>query len=101
MGVKLKQVLLFPFTKFRRKKRTKTRANLPSSSSSSSSSTGKTVVSGDGFCGGFCCARPRTLESADDSKPSDPNDPTFTYDMLRTLIEKNHFHSGDCNPHSA
>ncbi|KAK8515549.1 hypothetical protein V6N13_139474 [Hibiscus sabdariffa] len=96
MGVKLKQVLLFPFTKFRRKKRTKTRPSLPSSSSS-----GKTVVSGDGFCGGFCCARPRTSESADDSKPSDPNDPNFTYDMLRTLIEKNHFHSGECNPHSS
>ncbi|GMJ15618.1 hypothetical protein HRI_005231000 [Hibiscus trionum] len=91
MRIKLKRVLLFPFSKFRRKKRRKARTGRHSSSS-----WGKRVVSG----GGFCCLRPRTLESADESKPSDPNDPTFTYELLRTLIEKNHFYSEECNPHS-
>ncbi|KAK8520479.1 hypothetical protein V6N13_031073 [Hibiscus sabdariffa] len=94
-GIKIKQVLLFPFTKFkrrRRRKRTKTIANRPWYSCS-----GRRVFSG----GGFCCRPPRILESvADESKSNDPNDPTFTYEMLRTLIEKNHFYSDECNPHS-
>ncbi|TYG38830.1 hypothetical protein ES288_D13G254800v1 [Gossypium darwinii] len=102
MGVKLKQVLMFPFVKFRKKKKKKQAKPLakPSLSSSSSFSSSKRVGSGGGFYGGFCCTRPRTLESADDSNTSDPNDPNFTYEMLKTLIEKNQFYSKECNPHS-
>ncbi|XP_022719098.1 uncharacterized protein LOC111277140 isoform X2 [Durio zibethinus] len=94
---KVKQVVLFPFAKFnkKKKKKTKTSAKMPSFSSS-----GKRVGSGGGFCSGFCCTQPRTLESPADSKTSDPNDPTFTYEMLKALIESNHFYSEDCNPHS-
>ncbi|XP_051132436.1 uncharacterized protein LOC127252340 [Andrographis paniculata] len=47
----------------------------------------------------FCPKPPRKAESAGDSPTSDPNSPEFTYDMLRTLIEKNNFYSRDCNPH--
>ncbi|TYJ02582.1 hypothetical protein E1A91_A13G239100v1, partial [Gossypium mustelinum] len=102
MGVKLKQVLMFPFVKFRKKKKKKQAKPLakPSLSSSSSFSSSKRVGSGGGFYGGFCCTRPRNLESADDSNSSDPNDPNFTYEMLKTLIEKNQFYSKECNPHS-
>ncbi|KAG8471685.1 hypothetical protein CXB51_036283 [Gossypium anomalum] len=101
MGVKLKQVLMFPFVKFRKKKKKQAKPLAkPPLSSSSSFSSSKRVGSGGGFYGGFCCTRPRTLESADDSNSSDPNDPNFTYEMLKTLIEKNQFYSKECNPHS-
>ncbi|MBA0844335.1 hypothetical protein Goarm_001435, partial [Gossypium armourianum] len=87
------------FRKKKKKKQAKPLAK-PSLSSSSSFSSSKRVGSGGGFYGGFCCTRPRTLESADDSSTSDPNDPNFTYEMLKTLIEKNQFYSKECNPHS-
>ncbi|WRX23869.1 hypothetical protein QQP08_017008 [Theobroma cacao] len=92
---KVQQVVLFPFAKSKKKKQTKTRAKL-----SSFSSSGKRVDAGGGVCSGFCCTRPRTLESPADSKRSDPNDPTFTYEMLKALIESNHFYCKECNPHS-
>ncbi|KAK4424478.1 hypothetical protein Salat_1641200 [Sesamum alatum] len=48
-----------------------------------------------------CCfglRKPRTLSSSGESPTSDPNSPTFTSDMLRTLIEKNDFYSKEYNP---
>ncbi|KAL2231344.1 UNVERIFIED_CONTAM: hypothetical protein Sindi_1728800 [Sesamum indicum] len=47
-----------------------------------------------------CCLslrKRRTLSSSGESPTSDPNSPTFTFDMLRTLIEKNDFYSKECN----
>lgn len=98
MGEKVKRLVLFPFLKSKKKKKqTKTTSKL-----SSLSSSGKRVGSGAGagFCiGGFCCTRPRTLESPPDSKSSDPNDATFTYDRIKDLIETNRFYSKECNTH--
>lgn len=47
----------------------------------------------------FCFSRPKTPESPADSQVSDPEDPTFAHVMLRDLLEKNDFYSGECNPH--
>lgn len=47
----------------------------------------------------FCISRPKTLESPVESHTSDPNDPTFTLEMVRDLLEKNDFYSRECNPH--
>ncbi|XVE89482.1 hypothetical protein DITRI_Ditri20bG0000400 [Diplodiscus trichospermus] len=98
MEAKVKQVLLSPFAKSKKKKKNK--QNKTSSKLSSFSSSCKRICSGDGICSGFCCTLPRTLESPADSIATDPNDATFTYDMLKTLIENNHFYSKECNPHS-
>ncbi|XVF31543.1 hypothetical protein REPUB_Repub16aG0154800 [Reevesia pubescens] len=93
---KVKQVVMFPFAKSKKKKKqTKTSAKL-----SSFSSSGKRAGSGGGVCSGFCCLQPRTLESPTGFKTSDPNDPTFTYEMLKALIGSNPFYSKECNPHS-
>lgn len=47
----------------------------------------------------FCFKQPFTLESSAESFTSDPNDSSFTYEMLSSFIEKNDFYSKDCNPH--
>lgn len=47
----------------------------------------------------LCVNQPWTIESAGESPTSDPNSPKFSFDMLRELIEKNDFHSKECNPH--
>ena len=99
MEAKVKQMVLvlFPFAKSKKKKKkkqAKTSAKL-----SSFSSSGRRVRSACGVCSGFCFTQPRTLESPADSKTSDPNDATFSYDMLKALIERNHFYSKECNPH--
>ncbi|KAK4743532.1 hypothetical protein SAY87_001533 [Trapa incisa] len=47
----------------------------------------------------FCIGRPRTSESPPESITSDPNDPAFTNEMLRTLLEKNDFYSKECITH--
>ncbi|KAK7838344.1 hypothetical protein CFP56_019907 [Quercus suber] len=75
-------------------------------SSSSSGSTGARISGkrfgclnngGKGCC--FCLRQPQTLESNSGSRTSDPNDPNFTYDMLKAFIENNDFYSKECNPH--
>ncbi|XP_015874801.2 uncharacterized protein LOC107411683 [Ziziphus jujuba] len=105
---KAKQVVLNPFTKARKHLsiRKQKRAFLPSSSSSAAqnavASSGN-GIGGDGGSGGkgcyFCFKRPLTLESPIGSRTSDPNDPDFTYDMLKVLIEQSDFYSRECNPH--
>lgn len=45
----------------------------------------------------FCFTQPQTLESPPHA--SDPNDPNFTYEMLKAFIEKNDFYSKECNTH--
>ncbi|OMO86189.1 hypothetical protein CCACVL1_09741 [Corchorus capsularis] len=92
---KVKQVLLFPFAKSRKKKQIKTRAKL-----SSLPSSGKRVGGGGGVCSGFLCLQPCALESPPNSRTSESNDPNFTYEMLKALIEGNHFYTKECNPHS-
>lgn len=57
---------------------------------------------GSGGGGGgcyLCLRRPLTSDSGGESQTSDPNSPSFTYEMLRVLIEKNDFYSNECNPH--
>lgn len=100
---KARQAVLNPFTKakkqFLRRKNKRT-------SSSSSGSTGARISGkrfgclnngGKGCC--FCLRQPQTLESNSGSRTSDPNDPNFTYDMLKAFIENNDFYSKECNPH--
>ncbi|KAM3704407.1 hypothetical protein ACJW31_03G001000 [Castanea mollissima] len=100
---KARQAVLNPFAKakkqFLRRKNKRT-------SSSSSGSTGARISGkrfgclkngGKGCC--FCLRQPQTLESNSGSRTSDPNDPNFTYDMLKAFIENNDFYSKDCNPH--
>lgn len=101
------KVLFFPFNnpnKFFYKK------SSPFSPSPSSSSTA--AVSGNACFPGkisipifFCFKQPPTLESSStsatlQSQTSDPNNPNFTFDRLKSLIENNDFFSKQCNPHS-
>ncbi|KAI4368243.1 hypothetical protein MLD38_016820 [Melastoma candidum] len=44
-----------------------------------------------------CVGRPRTLDSLVDSVTSDPNDPEFSYEMLRDLLQRNEFFSAECS----
>lgn len=99
------KVLFFPFNnpnKFFYKK------SSPFSPSPSSSA----AVSGNACFPGkisrpifFCFKQPPTLESSStsatlQSQTSDPNNPNFTFDRLKSLIENNDFFSKQCNPHS-
>lgn len=104
-----KRVVLHQFTKAKNQiRRIRSKRALLSSSSSCStrnvSSRGKTVLHGGGGtrigsgCR-FCFSRPKVLETPIGSPTSDPNDPTFTQSMLKTLIEKSDFYSKECNPH--
>lgn len=47
----------------------------------------------------FCLGRPKALKSPVESRSSDPDDLTFTHEMVRDLLEKNDFYSKECNPH--
>lgn len=100
------KVLFFPFNnpnKFFYKK---------SSPFSPSSSSSTAAVSGNACFPGkisrpifFCFKQPPTLESSStsatlQSQTSDPNNPNFTFDRLKSLIENNDFFSKQCNPHS-
>ncbi|XP_057718216.1 uncharacterized protein LOC130932818 [Arachis stenosperma] len=114
---KAKEMAMHQFTKAKTQlRRVRSRRALLRSSSSSTSSanasrrgfSGKeTSVRGtDDYYNGskckFCFSRPRVLESPEEggsSVTSDPNDPKFINAMLRLLIEKNDFHSKECNPH--
>lgn len=46
-----------------------------------------------------CIRRPKTLGSPVESVASDPNDPEFTHEMMRDLLEKNEFFSAECSTH--
>lgn len=82
-----KKVVLLPFTsKSRKHRKSQRRVRI---------GNGNT---GGLLCGCFCLEQPRTLESPK-SNSSDPNDPSFTYDRLKTLIEKNDFFSKECDTH--
>ena len=92
---KAKQVVLFPFRKAKKQLVYSGRKRSRSSSSSASFS-GKR----EGFVGCFLCFKqPQTMESPANSQTSDPNNPAFTYEHLKVLIEKNDFYSKECNPH--
>ncbi|XP_062081695.1 uncharacterized protein LOC133788285 [Humulus lupulus] len=96
---KARHLVLGPFTKAQRKRSRKTHIKASSNSSalvaapnaSSSSSSGK------GCC--LCIKKSGIGESSFGSPTSDPNDPTFTYDVLKVLIERNDFYSKECNSH--
>lgn len=107
---KARRVILSPFTKAKARKQLPRRKHSWASSSCSSSiaatkvtgfsSSGKEIGGGGNSKGCyFCFTRPLTMESPAESRTSDPNDPNFTYDMLKVLIEKSDFYSPDCNPH--
>uniref|UniRef100_A0A1J3D6Z9 Uncharacterized protein n=1 Tax=Noccaea caerulescens TaxID=107243 RepID=A0A1J3D6Z9_NOCCA len=69
----------------------------PKRSSSSSSSSSR---SGSRKGGCFSVMRPRRREEDGDSSPtSDPNDESFTHEMLKVMLETNDFCSDECNPH--
>ncbi|KAI4374042.1 hypothetical protein MLD38_012087 [Melastoma candidum] len=44
-----------------------------------------------------CVGRPMTLDSSVESVTSDPNDPEFSYEMLRDLLQRNEFFHAECN----
>ncbi|CAH2044483.1 unnamed protein product [Thlaspi arvense] len=75
--------------KFRRKPKSPKRSSSPSPSSGSRK----------GGC--FSMMRPRRTEEEESpsSPSSDPNDESFTHEMLRVMLETNDFCSDDCNPH--
>lgn len=102
---KARRVVLSPFNKIKASKQLPRRKHTRTSSSSLAE-TKVSGSSGKGIGGGgvgkgcyFCFKRPLTMESPAESRTSDPNDPNFTYDMLKSLIEKNDFYSPECNPH--
>lgn len=100
---KAKQVVLHQFTRASKKlHRSRNKRDLIRSSSSRNarSFSGK-MIRDDGTRTGckFCFSRPQVLESPNGSPTSDPNDPNFSYVMLKNLIEKNDFRSKECNPH--
>uniref|UniRef100_A0A5B7BQZ7 Uncharacterized protein n=1 Tax=Davidia involucrata TaxID=16924 RepID=A0A5B7BQZ7_DAVIN len=93
-----KRMALFRFRKV--KKQLHRRKKRPSNPSSSAT----TGCLGKRFCGGgggcyLCFRKPQTLDSPVESQTSDPNNPEFTCEMLKALIEKNDFYSKECNPH--
>lgn len=102
---KAKQVFLQQFTKAKRELHNRRHRKALRSSSGSSGAAIVTRASGKTIRGGsiagcyFCFSRPQVLESPSRSPPSDPNTPSFTYAMFKTLIEKNDFYSKECNPH--
>lgn len=81
------RVPLFRFRKLRRKNK------LPSSESKCCCFGRKENVGG----GCFMCF---TRSPSDDSPVrSDPNSPNFTFELVRSMIEKNDFYSKECNTH--
>lgn len=90
---KAKNLVLFPFNRAQKKFSTKPHIN----SSSSVAAPSVSSSSGKGCC--FCLKKSQSVESSMRSQSSDPNDPTFTYDMLRVLIERNDFYSKERNPY--
>lgn len=107
---KAKKVIQRPFTSSKKEIEIPTKIQTRDSSSSLSASDSapnivnfpvkRTWVDGDGVKGCYFCFRqPLTSESSIGSPVSDPDDPNFSYDMLKVLIETNDFYSKDCNPH--
>ncbi|KAL5580442.1 hypothetical protein UlMin_012884 [Ulmus minor] len=98
---KVGHVVLRPFSKARKKFFGKDRIKGSSSTNVGTSSSSKGKVIGDGVDIGcyFCFNQSRTLESSARSPISDPNDPAFTYEMMKVLLEKNDFYSKDSNTH--
>ncbi|KAJ4840451.1 hypothetical protein Tsubulata_023021 [Turnera subulata] len=106
---KAKQVVLFPFTKSKQKIPTKPSNDINNNAASPSGCCGfsgkkknkkkrRVVVPGSCFCFSGR-APPSSLGSPAESTTSDPNDPHFTFDMLKALIETNDFYSRECNTH--
>lgn len=81
------RVPLFRFRKLRRKNK------LPSSESKCCCFRKKENVGG----GCFMCF----IKSRSDDSPvtSDPNSPNFTFELVRSMIEKNDFYCKECNTH--
>lgn len=101
---KAKQVVLQQFSKAKkqlhnRRHRRALRSSSGSAPAIASRASGKTIRGGTGTGCYFCFMRPQVVESPNGSPTSDPNDSSFTYAMLKTLIEKNDFYSKECNPH--
>lgn len=80
-----KRVVLFPFTKSKKQKKSQTRVS--------------SSIRRIGVCGCFCLGQPPHTLDSPKSNSSDTNDPSFTYDRLKTLIEKNDFFSKECDTH--
>lgn len=103
---KAKKVVLFPFAKAkkqffhnrRKKQQQQENKTVSFASSVAAGAANGGAISGTNGCY-FCFNQPHTLESPAESFTSDPNDSSFTHDMLRSLIEKNDFYSKECNPH--
>lgn len=103
---KAKKVVLFPFAKAkklfihnrRNKQQQQENKRVSFASSVAAGAANGGATSGTNGCY-FCFKQPHTLESPAESFTSDPNDSSFTYDMLKSFIEKNDFYSKECNPH--
>ncbi|CAN8265246.1 unnamed protein product [Cochlearia groenlandica] len=74
--------------RFIAKVRKKPKSAKPSSSSGSRKGGCFSVIS-----------KRRTEDDDDDDPLSDPNDESFTHEMLRVMLETNDFFCDDCNPH--
>ncbi|PIA65600.1 hypothetical protein AQUCO_00100831v1 [Aquilegia coerulea] len=86
---KVKKVVVSPFRKIQKK------------NTFSSSSSSQPVVVGKNSCFlSYLCFKPsHTLDSTVSSPISDPNNPKFSSDLLRVMIESNDFYSKECNTH--
>lgn len=101
-----KKVVLFPFAKAkkqvfrsrRNKQQQQENKRVSFASSAAAGAANGGAISGTNGCY-FCFKQPHTLESPAESFTSDPNDSSFTHDMLKSLIERNDFYSKECNPH--
>lgn len=96
---KAKRVILFPFKQARIHFITpRTRTNLSNNAPSTPHCRfpGKRAALATCFC---FSRQPPILDPPAESTTSDPDDPGFTFDMLKALIEKNDFYSKECNPH--
>ncbi|KAG9135504.1 hypothetical protein Leryth_007260 [Lithospermum erythrorhizon] len=93
-GRKVKRVSFFCFRKFNNRKKQLGCFGYPKCCGGGGRRGG-----GGGGCY-LCMKKPVTLESSGESSPtSDPNSSEFSYDMLRSLIENNHFYDKDCDTH--
>lgn len=82
------RIPLFRFRKLRRKNK------LPSSESGSCCCF---IGKKENVGGCFMCFR--KSPSGDSPVKSDPNSPSFTFERMRSMIEKNDFYSKECNTH--
>ncbi|XP_044473116.1 uncharacterized protein LOC123201604 [Mangifera indica] len=98
---RIKKVVLFPVSQAKKQlyNRRQRQQNRRVSFSDASANAGEKFGGTSSKVCSFCFMQPQTLDTSDESITSDPNDPKFSNEMLRSLIENNDFYSKECNPH--